>query len=209
MCKQKPRKVFIETLINNSLSKEFDSAMFEWVGIGKLESNELGFKPHCELCGAAIYNENYIIYNVKTKKKLQIGSECMKRFRSSHNNYKNKHPQNFFRLRKWHAVEKRKRKLIDLYHLICNQGIPEPDAFQDFSKHLISLLKISNKLSLLNTSSGAARVLTTVLEKTDYSPKEVLRLQLLLDSPDAARKIYIRASRKPRKKVDKYGIVMG
>lgn len=53
-----PRSIFKETLINNSLEKEFEEAMNEWVCVGEISRIDFSFCSHCNLCGAALYEKN-------------------------------------------------------------------------------------------------------------------------------------------------------
>lgn len=206
MCQ--PRRIFIETLIEESFNGNFDEAMNEWIWIGKIFSLEVNFKDHCDLCGAAIYKVNYVIFNVKTKSRLQIGSECVKRFTSNHSRFKDAHPVYVHKQRKNHQQKQLKLKLIGQYNLICNQGFPEESLFIKFRANLIKLLQSYKKLSWLKSRKGAIQILTKVLKKSDYIDLEIKRIQMLLDEPQKARKIYIRVPRANNRKVDKYGILI-
>ncbi len=206
MCQ--PRKIFIETLIENSLSEEFDMAMTEWVGLGEISRLELNFTPNCELCGAAVYEVNHVIYNVKTKKQLKIGSDCIKRFESNNQRYINKKPQFFSKLRKRHKQNQLRIKLKDQYHFMCNQIIPSTRMFKEFRRDLIRILKSYNKLYWLESPEGAINILTKLLKKTEYTEMEVKRIELLLTEPKKAMNIRVRTPRGPRKVLDKYGVVM-
>lgn len=207
MCK--PRRRFIEILIENSMSKDFDVAMCEWVVIGKVINYEVNFKSHCDLCGAANYELNYVIYNVKKKQQLQIGSDCVKRFIPTNRRYFDKYPIFVKKLRKKHRRAQLKIGLIDQYHFICNQVVPPDLIFNSFCDNLIKLLKSYNQVSLLETSEGAIKVLTKVLGKLEYTEAEVRRLKLILCNRNEASKIRVPRPVYQKKKVDKYGIVIG
>jgi hypothetical protein len=207
MCQ--PRNIFIKTLINNSLSNEFDLSMTEWIGIGEISRFELNFTPNCELCGAAVYKCNHVIYNVKTKKVLKIGSECIKRFESNTEKHQKNNAKAVQKLRKRHKQKQIRIKLIDQYHFISHQIIPSTRLFKEFRRDLIRLLKSYNKLHWLESHEGATKVLTKVLKKTEYTEMEVKRLELILHEPKKANNIVVRTPRVPRKVIDKYGIVLG
>lgn len=122
-----PRPVFKQRLIENSFSKEFEQSMIEWVCISEIFSRELDFCSNCQLCGAAVYDINHVIHNVKTKKELKIGSECVKRFETSHQKHLNRNPTAIRKLRKRFELKRLQMKLIDQYHFICNQGKPDEE----------------------------------------------------------------------------------
>ncbi|WP_223702729.1 hypothetical protein [Sutcliffiella deserti] len=52
--------------------------MLEWIDVGIITRFEVNFKAHCELCGAAIYNDNIVILNVKTNKHSKLGLNVLK-----------------------------------------------------------------------------------------------------------------------------------
>lgn len=169
----------------------------------------MNFTMNCELCGAAVYEKNYVIYNVKTKAKCKIGSDCIKRFVPSHNYFKTQHPRRMHSLKRKHKQQQLGLKVRDIYNLMCNQGRPEEELFYLFRIDLIRLLKSYKKMSLLKTKSGTIKVLEKLLKRTNYTEYEVRRLQLLVRNPKEAARIHVKDSRRPRKKIDKYGIVIG
>ena len=206
MCK--PRRIFIERLLNNSLERDLEKAMTEWVIVGEIGNNQLNFKWNCDLCGAAIYETNYVIYNVKTKKEIHIGRDCVKRFSSNYKYYKNTRPVYMEKLRREYKLNQMKLELKDRYHLICNQGIPNELQFNIFRNKLLDVLKSQKALSLLETRDGAIKVLIKFLDKPNYTEAEVSRLKLMLNEPNKARRIFVKNPRRKQKRVDKYGILI-
>ncbi|AZB41728.1 hypothetical protein CEF21_05110 [Bacillus sp. FJAT-42376] len=196
----KPRNIFIKTLINNSKSQVLDIAFSEWVFSDVICSDNSDFSPKCHLCGATIYNQNLLLVNVKTMKELLIGSECAKRFKSS--------TKDKLSLDRILSENQLRRKLIDQYQLICNQGNPDRDLFKSFRKNLFVYLKSKNKVHLVRTIEGAVKILTEILDKNVYTNKEIKRINLIISEPRKALAIHVMTPRIQTKKVDKYGIVI-
>ncbi|MCA1040539.1 hypothetical protein LCM00_13580 [Bacillus infantis] len=181
--------------------------MTEWVGIGTISLFEVNFTANCELCGAAVYKVNHVIYNIKTKRVLKIGSDCIQRFEMSTKAYINNKPRTVRKLRKKHKQQQLRIKLTDQYHFRCHQILPSTRLFKEFRRDLIRLLKSYKKLYLLESPEGTIKVLTKLLNKKEYTKSEVKRMQLILEHPKQAINIVVKTPRKPRKVIDKYGIV--
>ncbi|RHW32354.1 hypothetical protein [Oceanobacillus profundus] len=173
------RRIFIERLLDKSKADEFNQAMAEWICIGRIKSYEVNFSWNCELCGAAIYESNYVVYNVKTKEEAKIGSECVKRFIPSQKMYAYSKPTYVRKIKRKHKRNQLKVELHDVYHLICNQGIPDEEDFEDFRNVLLQLLGSYKRVYLLETKEGCIKILTGVFVNRKLSQSDHLKSEPL------------------------------
>lgn len=77
-----PPKHVVRNLLANSLARDFEGARREWSYAGEvIAEGEKGFSRECDLCGPKeLMKHNFVIHNVRTERRLQVGSVCVKRF---------------------------------------------------------------------------------------------------------------------------------
>lgn len=68
-------------LIYNSLAGTYDEAKCEWEFTGIIDEEDIeNFSDRCDLCNQSPLAINFEIYNVNTKRKLLVGSSCIRKF---------------------------------------------------------------------------------------------------------------------------------
>jgi hypothetical protein len=171
----------IKTLVNNSLSDNFDDAKTEWdfTSFIELDSNE--FVDHCEICNHLLHKYNCLIENKNNGIKLKIGSECIKRFVLI-NGVKTQEEAALFITNKEKEITK-EFEVAGYYSEIILNPLPKSRSLGRFKRLLASLLESRGLTHYSNSDVGCKWVIENILRHKEPTDKEVDKLFLIFNEP--------------------------
>lgn len=175
-----PGPLIIKTLIENSLSNDFEEAKKEWELIGPITRDSEEFVSNCELCNSHLQKENWIIFNPNSLATLKIGSECIRRFILLAGTSSHEDSITFFEIRS--KEFKTEMDLIELYPEAVKDPLPTRRNINTFRKKLLALLE--SKGQAYTSDQDIEFILTSLLRKTKASGKEKFRLFEILNQPE-------------------------
>jgi hypothetical protein len=172
MCDPKPFTILV--INENSLSKEYDKARFEWnLNDYKNETSE-GFSNICQLCGNPHLKHNFIIHNPNTDKQLSVGSTCIIRFGVVKGNIDvesgTQIVENFM---------KEREHYFNVRSLVKGMMVRQPDA-KDFQMFYKSLKKILDSKNLKEPTIDELGEICYGERWVEFKEEELIRERLKL-----------------------------
>jgi hypothetical protein len=176
-----PGPLIVKTLTENSLSDDFEEARKEWTYDSYIDKESDEYADHCELCNTFLHTGNYVIENGNTKKKMKLGSDCIKRFVLINGVETQADAAKFI-----DNIDKERGKefeVIALYKDVISDPVPLARLLNKFIKLMREIIDAKGYEHYTKTESGIKWILRNVLKHAMFDNKEVDRLYKIFNDP--------------------------
>lgn len=173
-----PGPLVISNLLQRSIGNSFEKAKTEWQLVEHIPNTSNEFVGNCELCNHVNHKENWLIENINTKKKLKVGSDCIKRF-ITFSGMKSQLDSNIYFEIKQKEIKK-EQEIALMYKEIILNPLPLARRCNKFRKLILDLL---NEKGSTTSHEDIRDFITKILKKSLLKHQEVHKLWTLLNEP--------------------------